>query len=56
MITENNTHIVIPYLNGTWRVVSTAVQDGKKIYLLESEQRTGVTTTVDEAGRHIELK
>lgn len=56
MITETSTHIVIPYLNGTWRVISAAVQDGKKIYLLESEQRTGVTTRVDEDGRHIELK
>ena len=56
IIKENSIHIRIPYLKGTWKVISTAVQDSKKIFLLESEQQPGVTTTIEENGRHIELK
>lgn len=56
MITENSIHIKIEYLKGTWRVIATSVLDGRKIYLLESEQYPGDTTVLDEDGKHVELK
>lgn len=56
MINGNSKNLKIEYLKGTWLVIATAVQDGRKIYLLESEQRPGDTTVVDEEGKHVELK
>lgn len=52
MITENSIHIKFKHLKGTWKVISSAVYKGKRIFLLEREQpgyKSG-HLIVDEAG------